>query len=94
MRRDKPYKSHQILIYTVEDEQGEFGFVVLNKDATVEFKITEELYLKLDEMGFIFEFMDRIKKIHDGEELDTLADEYFYNETGKAPGPDSPSEQQ
>lgn len=94
LRKDRPYKKDQVLVYTTEDKEGEYGFVALLTNGAVLFKITEGKWLSPIEMGFIYEFMDRLGKTAKGEILDTLGDEIYYNETRQDSSPDSPSQQQ
>jgi hypothetical protein len=87
--------THMQHVYNVHDEEGEFGFIALHRDhEEVIFKLTEEKWLELDEMALIYEFMDRIQKIIENKELDTLRNEYFYaTDPRKAQSTDSPSKQ-
>lgn len=68
------------LVYTVHDEDntGEFGFIALKKTGEVHFKITEDKYLSMDEVNAIDDFMKKLNRIENDEELNTLRDEYFY----------------
>jgi len=80
-------------VYYLHDEDGEFGFVALHRDykPDIVFKSTEEVWLDASTMGLIFEFMDRLQKIINNDELDTLRDEYYYNETNEARIPNKTS---
>ena len=87
--------THMQYVYYLHDEEGEFGFVALHRDYKpgIIFKETEEVRLDTTTMGLIFEFMDRLQKIINNDELDTLRDEYYYNETGQTQSTNSPSKQ-
>jgi hypothetical protein len=83
--------THMKHVYTVDDEKGEFGFIAEHANLKgVHFKLTEEKYLSVPEVCLICEFMDRLQKIIDGNELDTLRDEYYYNEARPTPSTDTP----
>lgn len=92
--RHYPNRLKYKTVYTVhdEDDTGEFGFIGLNTDGEVEFKITEEKFINIDEMALMYEFMDRLQKIDQNKELDTLRDEYYYGvEPRQTESPDKTS---
>ena len=93
VRKHSRYHKYLFGVYD-EDELNFFAFIALNMSGQVYFLITEDKYLDVAEMGIIFEFMDRLQKIGKGTNLDTITDEYFFNEPGPAQSTNSLSKQQ
>lgn len=92
--RHYPSKLKYVIVYTVhdEDDSGELGFIGLNEDNEVHFKVTEEVFLEVADMCILCEFMDRLKRIAENKELNTLRDEYYYGvEPRQTESPDKTS---
>lgn len=93
IRRASRYYKYVYAVYD-EDTANDFGIIGLNTAGEVLFLVTEDKYMNTAEMGIIFEFMDRLQRVANGENLDTLADEYFFNETRQAQSTNTPRKQQ
>lgn len=79
-----------LLNYEVHGEDGEFGFIGLRPNGEVIFKFVGIEYDSLDfgEIEIIHHFMHQLYQIHFGDELNTLRDEYYYNEPRPTQGTD------
>lgn len=81
------------LAYDVYGEDFQlYGSITLSNRGNVDFHVDDISVLELEEVAIIFELMDRINKINQDKELDTLQEAYFYGiEPRQTESPDKTS---
>lgn len=81
IQRHGTFKNNQKMLYVVHDEDttAEFGYIILDKQGNVTFRLTEEKALSMDEIQVIDEFMQKIHRIENDDELNTLQEIYYFS---------------
>lgn len=73
---DKP--NHKVA-YLIFDEAFDFGCIILDTSGKVSYHhFEEDKGIEMDEVEIIDEFMKKLHRIENDEELNTLQETYFY----------------